>query len=720
MKLLVFPLLFLVLLSACKRENRTQRWDYPKTKTQEHSDEYFGVKVSDPYRWLENDTSAEVASWVSDQNRVTQSYLEELPDRDLIRQRLKDLWNYERYSAPKKEGDYYFFTKNDGLQNQSIWYRQKSLNQEAEIFLDPNSFSADGTISLSGASFSKDGKYFAYSTSTSGSDWRNIYVMDVAKKIQLPDTIRWAKFTGISWAKNGFYYSTYDKPEEGQELSSFNYQHKVYFHKLGTLQSEDKLVFGGKEQAVRYASAQVSEDQKYLIISAAERTNGNAVFLKSLEKENAALYPLVESYEDNFDYETSIEGHLIFKTDFNAPNGRLIKINPKKPKPSNWEEFIPEGSHVLSSVNTGGSKLFLTYLQDASSHVYQYSLKGELEKEIELPALGTAYGFEGKKGDTEIFFSFTSFTYPLTSYKYDIASGEISIFRRPEVDFDPEAYETRQVFYESKDGTKVPMFIVMKKGLSLDGTNATYLYGYGGFNISLRPSFSISRMVWLEQGGIFAMPNLRGGGEYGNKWHHAGTKMQKQNVFDDFIAAAEYLIAEEYTNKEKLAIFGGSNGGLLVGACMTQRPDLFQVAVPAVGVLDMLRYHKFTAGAGWIFDYGCADSSQAMFEYLKGYSPVHNVVAGTEYPATLVKTADHDDRVVPAHSFKFISELQSKQSGENPVLIRIDSKAGHGAGKPTSKILDEWADTYAFVYANMGQKFWYDPNKENTVEPKYN
>lgn len=718
LQLVVFLLIFIVV--ACQQEHSEKKWNYPTTEEGVHTDEYFGVKVADPFRWMENDTSKEVAEWVSSQNKVTQSYLDQLPDRELIRKRLKDLWNYERYSAPVKEGDYYFFTKNDGLQNQSVWYRQKSLTGEAEIFLDPNSFSNDGTISLSGASFSKDGKYLAYSTSTSGSDWRTIYVMEVASKAHLSDTIHWAKFTGISWAGEGFYYSTYDKPEEGKELSSFNYQHKVYFHELGTPQSKDILVFGGEKQPVRYASARVSEDEKYLVISAAERTNGNAVFVQNLQKKNAPLIPIISTYEDNFDYETSIGGELIFKTDFEAPNGKLIRINPNKPDPSNWGEFVPEGEHVLSSVNTGGEKIFLTYLEDASSHVYQYDTKGEKEREIELPALGTAYGFEGKEKDKEVFFTFTSFTYPPTSYRYDIESGEIEVFRRPEVAFDPEAYETRQVFFTSKDGTQVPMFIVMRKGTELSGSNPTYLYGYGGFNISLRPSFNVSRIVWLEQGGVFAMPNLRGGGEYGSKWHHAGTKMQKQNVFDDFIAAAEYLISEKYTSKEKLAIFGGSNGGLLVGACMTQRPDLYQVAIPAVGVMDMLRYHKFTAGAGWIFDYGCADSSQAMFEYLKGYSPVHNVKPNTQYPATLVKTADHDDRVVPAHSFKFISELQRKQTGQNPVLIRIDTKAGHGAGKPTSKILDEWADTYAFVYENMGENFLYNPSNEKSVEPKYN
>lgn len=710
--------LLLMPLTSCQEKRKEAPFAYPETQTVAHKDTFFGKSVPDPYRWLENDTAETVAQWVASQNEVTQTYLDAIPFKDKIRQRLTDLWNYEKYSAPFKEGPYYFFSKNDGLQNQFVLYIQESLDGEAEVFLDPNTFSADGTIALAGTSFSHDSKYFAYSTTESGSDWRTIYVMEVESRKMLTDTIRWAKFTGISWYKDGFFYSAYDQPDEKLALSSFNNEHKVYYHKLGTPQEADRLIFGGPGQAVRYANAQVTEDERFLVIYAAIRTSGNKLYLKDLAQPDAPLIEMVDNYDHDHSVVYNDGNTLYIATYAGAPNRKVVTVDASAPQAENWEDLIPEKAQVLSNVSTAGGKLFLSYLEDASTQIYQYGLQGREEKKIEFPALGTAGGFGGKKSDTEVFYTFTSFTYPPTIYRYDIQSGTSTLFRQAAVDIRPEDYETRQVFYESKDGTKVPMFIVFKKGIDVqDGARPTYLYGYGGFNISLRPSFNISRMLWLEQGGIFAMPNLRGGGEYGKAWHEAGTQMNKQNVFDDFIAAAEYLIQEGYTSREKLAIFGGSNGGLLVGACMTQRPELFKVAVPAVGVMDMLRYHKFTAGAGWIHDYGCADSSQAMFEYIYGYSPVHNVREGVSYPATLVKTADHDDRVVPAHSFKFIAELQKKHAGDSPVMIRIDTKAGHGGGKPTDKIIEELADTYAFVYQNLGETYIYEPEK--AVPQKY-
>lgn len=696
------------LLASCsgqkQAENTLNTMQYPLTDTVAHTDEYFGTTVADPFRWLEDDMSEQTADWVKRQNEVTDSYLAQIPFRQQIRDRLEQLYDYEKYSAPSREGDYYYFAKNDGLQNQSVLYRQKGLDGEPEVFIDPNKFAEDGTIAYSGGDFSQNYRYFAYLTSESGSDWRKIYVMDVESKQLLTDTIDRAKFTGVSWkGDEGFYYSTYDAPE-GSELSAMNMYHKVYFHKLGTPQSEDEVVFGGEELGARYVGAFVTEDNKYLLASAAVSTSGNALYAKRLDQPGAEWIPMVGNYDNEWSYVHNEGDKFYFQTDYKAPNQQVLAASFGDTDPDNWEVFISEKENMLRGVGFAGGNFFLNYLQDATTRIYQHSTQGQLVREVKLPALGSAGGFNGKKDDTELFYTFTSFTFPPTIYRYDIASGESGVFRKPQVDFDPEAYETKQVFYTSKDGTKVPMFIVHRKGLPLNGQNPAYLYSYGGFNISLTPSFSTSRIFWLEQGGVFAMPNIRGGGEYGKEWHTGGTKMQKQNVFDDFIAAAEYLKSEGYTSTEKLGIYGGSNGGLLVGATMTQRPDLCAVAVPAVGVLDMLRYHKFTAGAGWIYDYGCADSSQAMFEYLYNYSPVHNVKQGTEYPATLVTTADHDDRVVPAHSFKFISELQRKHTGSNPVLIRIETKAGHGAGKPTSKLLDEQADVYAFSLFNMGEQ----------------
>lgn len=676
---------------------------YPETrKDTTVSDTYFGTKVSDPYRWLEDDNSEETGNWVEAQNEVTYAYLDQIPFRDQVRDRIEELWNYEKVSAPVEEGGQYYYYKNDGLQNQSVLYVTDALEEEGEIFFDPNKLSDDGTVALSSTSFSEDGKLFAYAISTSGSDWNEIYVKDVESDEELEDKLVDVKFSGISWKGNdGFYYSSYDKPGEGSELSGITQFHKLFYHKLGTPQTEDKMIFGGDETPRRYIGGYVTEDGKYLIISAAESTSGNELYFQDLEKPNSPITPIVKGFDNEHYVLHSEDNTFYIHTNLDAPNNRIVKVNNANPGPENWNNVIPEKEMVLSA-GTAGGKIFATYLEDAKSLVEQYDMQGNMERKIELPGIGSAGGFNGEEEDTVLFYSFTSYTTPSTIYKYDISSGESELYRKPDVKFNPEEYETHQVFYTSKDGTKVPMFITHKKGIELNGNNPTYLYAYGGFNVSMRPGFSISTIVWLENGGIYAVPNLRGGGEYGEAWHKAGTKMQKQNVFDDFIAAAEYLINNKYTSSEKLAIAGGSNGGLLIGATMTQRPDLADVAFPAVGVMDMLRYNKFTAGAGWASDYGTAEDSKEMFEYIYGYSPVHNLEEGVEYPATLVTTADHDDRVVPAHSFKFAATLQEKHAGNNPVLIRIETDAGHGAGKPTSKIIDELADRYSFAWYNMG------------------
>jgi prolyl oligopeptidase len=694
-----------VLWIACEnaQPDETMKVTYPPTQKVEQTDIYFGTEVADPFRWLEDDRSEETAEWVKAQNEVTFSYLENIPFRKAIAERLTELWNYEKYSAPSKKGDKYYFFKNDGLQNQSVLYVQENLEAEPKVFLDPNKFSEDGTVSLSSTSFTEDGSLLAYSISESGSDWRKVLVMDVESRELLGDTLTDVKFSGISWKGNeGFYYSSYDKPKEGSDLSGLNMNHKLYYHKLGTPQREDVLVFGGEQTPRRYVGGSVSEDDRFLAITAANGTSGNELYVKDLSKDGEIIR-IVDNFESDNEIVHNEGDQLYILTNLDAPNKRIVRVSAADPKPENWQDLIPEKEEVLENVSFAGGKMFVNYLKDASTRIEQYDLEGNLEKEVTLPAIGTAGGFDGKKEDETIFYSFTSFTYPTTIYSYHIPTGKSKIFRQAEVDFDPEAYETRQVFYQSKDGTQVPMFIVHRKGLELNGQNPTYLYGYGGFNVSLTPAFSVAHLYWLENGGVFAMPNLRGGGEYGDDWHKAGTQMKKQNVFDDFIAAAEYLKQEGYTSSEKLAIAGGSNGGLLVGATMTQRPDLCKVALPAVGVLDMLRYHQFTAGAGWAPDYGIADSSQAMFNYLLGYSPLHNIKEGVEYPATLITTADHDDRVVPAHSFKFAATLQEKHKGENPILIRIETKAGHGAGKPTSKQIEEWADKYAFTFYNMNE-----------------
>ncbi|WPO80393.1 prolyl oligopeptidase family serine peptidase [Flavobacterium sp. KACC 22761] len=674
---------------------------YPQTKKGETVDVYFDTKVSDPYRWLEDDKSAETGAWVKAQNDVTYGYLDKIPFREELKKRMEKLWNYEKIGAPYKEGKYTYYSKNNGLQNQSVVYR-KDQNGKEEVFLDPNTFSKDGTTSLGGLDFSEDGSKAAYAISEGGSDWRKVIIIDAVSKKVLEDTLVDVKFSGISWHKNeGFYYSSYDKPK-GSELSAKTDQHKLYFHKLGTSQKEDKVIFGA-DQKRRYVGGYVTEDNHYLVISAANSTYGNELYIKDLTKPNSPIVTIV----DNFNSDNSIienEGSKLFiETDLNAPNKRVVTVDAANPKPENWKDFIKETKDILSP-STGGGYFFANYTKDAVSFVQQYDYSGKLVREIKLPAVGTAGGFGGKKNEKILYYSFTNYTTPGSIYSFEPKSGKSEVYAKPKVDFKSEDYESKQVFYTSKDGTKVPMIITYKKGTKLDGKNPTILYGYGGFNISLTPSFSIANAVWMENGGVYAVANLRGGGEYGKKWHDAGTKQQKQNVFDDFIAAAEYLIAQKYTSSDYLAIRGGSNGGLLVGATMTQRPDLMKVALPAVGVMDMLRYNAFTAGAGWAFDYGTAQDSKEMFEYLKGYSPVHNVKQGTHYPATIVTTGDHDDRVVPAHSFKFASELQEKQVGENPVLIRIDVKAGHGAGKSVAATIQENVDIQAFTLYNMGFK----------------
>ncbi|WP_229330018.1 prolyl oligopeptidase family serine peptidase [Flavobacterium ammonificans] len=675
--------------------------NYPQTKKTDKVDSYFETKVSDPYRWLEDDRSLETADWVKAQNQVTFGYLATIPFRDAIKQRMEKLWNYEKVSAPFKEGKYTYYYKNNGLQNQSVLYRKDASGKE-ELFLDPNTFSKDATTSLADISFSKDGSLCAYSISEAGSDWRKVIFINAETKQSIGDKLIDVKFSGLSWKGNeGVYYSSYDKPK-GSELSAKTDQHKLYFHKLGTNQSEDILVFGDKEKR-RYVGGTVSEDNHYLFISAANSTSGNELYLKDLTQPNSEIKSIHSGFEYDVDVLDSKGSKLFIVTNFQAPNKRVVTVDVANPSPANWKDCIAETDQVLSP-STGAGFIFANYMKDAVSVVKQFDYNGKLVREIQLPGLGTASGFSGKSEDEALYFSFTNYVTPNTTYKFLPLEGKSSIYVQPKVDFISDNYISKQVFYSSKDGTKVPMIITYKKGTELTAKNPTILYAYGGFNVSLTPSFSIANAVWLEMGGIYAVANLRGGGEYGKKWHDAGTKMQKQNVFDDFIAAAEYLIAEKYTSSDYLAIKGGSNGGLLVGATMTQRPDLIKVALPAVGVMDMLRYHTFTAGAGWAYDYGTADDSKAMFEYIKGYSPVHNVKSGVKYPATMVTTGDHDDRVVPAHSFKFAAELQAKQSGVNPVLIRIETNAGHGAGKPVSKTIEEAADLQAFTLYNMGVK----------------
>ena len=675
--------------------------DYPQTRKDTVVDTYFGIDVADPYRWLEDDRSEETGNWVAAQNEVTFSYLDQIPYRDSLKQRLEALWNYEKVGSPFTEGDYTYFYRNDGLQNQYVVWRKKG-DAEPEVFLDPNQFSEDGTTSLASLSFSKDGSIAAYSISEGGSDWRKIIVMDAESKEVLEEPLVDVKFSGISWKGNeGFYYSSYDKPE-GSELSAKTDQHKLYYHELGQPQSEDRVVFGEKPgQKRRYVSGYVTEDDRFLVISGSTSTSGNDLYIRDLSQDNAPLVTVL----DNFDSDTyvidNVDSKLYLVTNLDAPNKKIVTVDAAAPTAENWQDFIPETENVLTA-STGGGYFFAEYMVDALSKVYQYSYEGEQIREIQLPGPGSASSLDGKREDEVLYYTFTNYKTPSTIFAFDVDKGESSIYRKSGAQFDSDRYVSTQVFYTSADGTRVPMMITHKKGLELNGKNPTILYGYGGFNISLTPSFSIANAVWMELGGVYAVPNLRGGGEYGKDWHNAGTKLQKQNVFDDFIAAGEYLIENGYTSSDYLAIRGGSNGGLLVGAVMTQRPDLVQVALPAVGVMDMLRYHTFTAGAGWAYDYGTAEDNKEMFQYLKGYSPVHNVKPDVQYPATLVTTGDHDDRVVPAHSFKFAAELQAKQAGPAPALIRIETKAGHGAGTPVSKTIEQYADIFSFTLHNMG------------------
>ncbi len=672
---------------------------YPKTATEDLKDDYFGTSVADPYRWLEYDTAANTEAWVKEQNVVTQGYLDKIPFRKAVRDRFEELFNYPKYSAPNQVGEYYFFSKNDGLQNQSVLYRQRGLTGAPEVFIDPNKLSDKGTAAISIVGVSSNDKYMTVSRSDAGSDWSELQVYDVVTMKPTGDLLKWVKFSGGAWWKDGFFYSRYPEPAKGTELSGNNMNHWVYYHKLGEPQSKDKLIYKDDKNPSYYHNAQVTEDEKHLFIYAAPGTDGYAVLHKDLSTDGP-IKTLFEGYKNKTSVVHNIGNKVLALTDIDAPNYRLVEVDLAKPDKANWKDIIPTSENLLEGCSTGGGKLYASYLEKATNRIYEMNYDGSAKKAIALPGVGSAGAPGGRESHKTLFYTFTSFLYPPTIFKYEVATGQSSIFQETKLKFNPTDYEEKQVTYNSKDGTPVTMFVVHKKGLKLDGTNPCYLYAYGGFNISLTPSFSTSRIMLLENGGIFAMPNLRGGGEYGEAWHKDGMLMKKQNVFDDFIGAAEYLIAQKYTTKERLGIAGGSNGGLLVGACMTQRPDLFAVALPAVGVMDMLRYHKFTVGKGWIPEYGSSEESAEMFNYLKGYSPIHNLKPGVEYPATMVTTGDHDDRVVPAHSFKFAATLQQAHKGDNPVLIRIETDAGHGAGKPTSKVIDEIADVYSFFFYN--------------------
>ena len=679
--------------------NSKQPLTYPTVSKSDQVDNYHGTTVADPYRALEDPDTEETKAWIEAQNQVTFSYLNEIPAREKIKQRLTKLWNYEKYGTPFKEGESYFYFKNDGLQNQSVLYTLPTLDTQARILLDPNQLSADGTIALSGISISENGQLLAYGLSSSGSDWQEWKVRDIATGEDIQDHLQWIKFSSASWTHDhqGFFYSRYDEPNEKTKLEDVNYYQKLYYHQLGTPQSADILIYHRPDEKEWVFGGSVTEDGKYLIISIWLGTDSkNLVFYKDITNPNSQVIELINQFEADYSFIDNDDHLFYFRTDLNAPKGRIIAIDTKKPTSENWQEIIPQTLEKLESVSILNNQFVADYLQDAHSQIKIFDLQGNFIREVELPGIGSAGGFAGKRHDTETFYNFTSFTTPVSIYRYNMKTGESEIFRQPKVDFNADEYETKQVFYASKDGTNVPIFITHKKGIKLDGNNPTYLYGYGGFNISLTPSFSVSLLIWLEMGGVYAVPNLRGGGEYGEEWHQAGMKLQKQNVFDDFISAAEWLITNNYTKPAKLAIGGGSNGGLLVGACMIQRPDLFGAALPAVGVMDMLRFHKFTIGWAWVAEYGSSENA-AEFATLYAYSPLHNLKPGTAYPATLITTADHDDRVVPAHSFKFAAALQAAHGGDAPVLIRIETKAGHGAGKPTAKIIEEAADKWGFL-----------------------
>ncbi len=703
----VLSTLIIVVFSSCNRgtskiTNNIATMEYPMThKDDDVVDDYHGISIADPYRWLEVDTADNVKAWVTAQNKVTSSYLAQIPYRDKIRARYKDLFNYVKLSSPFKRGEYYFFYKNDGLQNQSVIYIQKGDTGKPEVFLDPNTYSEAGTTAIGLLGFSPDDKYVALSIQEAGSDWQTIQVMEIETRKMLDDKLDWVKFSGASWLEDGFYYSRYPAPDDGMELSAANDYHAIYYHRLGDAQAKDQLIYSDPKEPKRYHTGYVTEDKLYHITTVSTGTDGFETHYRAIADPSKKYKALFTGFKNKSRVIDHTNGKFLVLTDIDAPKYRLIEVDLAAPDQSQWKELIPESNDLLESVNTGGGKLWASYLKDAKTVIKRFDYDGSNAIEVSLPGLGSANGFGGQKADKEFFYSFSSFTIPNTIYKYDIATNSSSEFFESELKFEPSDYVEKQIFYTSKDGTRVPMFIVHKKGLELTGNNPTYLYGYGGFNVNLSPWFSTSRMILLENGGVFALPNLRGGGEYGEEWHKAGMLHKKQNVFDDFIAAAEYLIAEGYTSSDHLAIAGGSNGGLLVGACMTQRPELFAVAFPAVGVMDMLRYHKFTVGWGWVPEYGSSDDPE-HFQNLLSYSPLHNLQENTAYPATLVTTADHDDRVVPAHSFKFGARLQECHSGVDPVLLRIDVDAGHGAGKPTSKIIDEQADIWSFFFHNTG------------------
>jgi prolyl oligopeptidase len=675
---------------------------YPATKKVDQVDDYFGTKVEDPYRWLEDDNAPETKDWVTAENKVTFDYLDKIPYRGKIKNRLTELYNYERFSTPSKIGEYYVFSKNDGLQNQAVYYRQKGLDGAPEVFLDPNAMSKEGTTSVGLAGTSKDKKYIGYTVSKAGSDWQEIFVKDVATGKDLDDKLEWVKFSGTAWKGDGFYYSRYDKPVAGQELSKKNEYQKVYFHKIGDKQEADKLVFEDKEHPLRYFGAGTTEDERFLIIDISEGTDGNQIMVQDLNEKDAKFEYLIKGFDNHNSVIDNVGGKLLVMTDVDAPNYKLVLIDPKNPDKKNWKTIIPERPELLQSVTTAGKYLIVTYLKDVASKVYQYNMDGIIVREVKLPTVGSASGFYAEKDQKIAFYGFTSINYPYTIFKYNLETGRSEVYKKPNVKFNPEDFEVNQVFFTSKDGTKVPMFIAHKKGIKLDGNNTALLYGYGGFSVNITPSFSAANIVLMENGGVYAVATLRGGGEYGENWHKNGMLLKKQNVFDDFISAGEYLIKNGYTSSSKLGIEGRSNGGLLVGACMTQRPDLFKVAFPGVGVMDMLRFQKFTVGWGWVDEYGSSEANVDEFKNLYSFSPLHNLKPGTSYPATMVTTADHDDRVVPAHSFKFAARLQECHKGPNPVLIRIETNAGHGAGKSLTKIIDERADLWSFLFYNTG------------------
>ncbi|SHK05639.1 prolyl oligopeptidase family serine peptidase [Hymenobacter psychrotolerans] len=714
------PLLILTALSACRSTQTGQAVrvtsgsasspsipvQYPDTKKIDHKDDYFGTSVADPYRWLEDLDSPETKAWVEAENKVTFGYLQQIPFRDRIRERLTKMWNYERFGIPQEEAGQLYFSKNDGLQNQAVLYTQQDGQQgQPDVLLDPNKFSADGTTALAGTYFSNDHRYMAYATSGGGSDWQKLKVLDLKTRQPLADELQWVKVSGAAWYKDGFFYSRYDAPKAGEnQLSGKNEYHKVYYHQLGKPQSTDKLVYEDPKMALGFRTVGTTEDERFLALYLTDgKADGNRLLVRDLTdaKQANSFTTIMSSYEHNNSLVGNIGDQLLVLTNYKAPRYRVVLIDPKKPQEANWKEVLPQTEEKLEGIDHVGGYLVASYLKDASSNIKVYTEKGEFKHDVALPAIGTASGFGGRRDSRSVYYAFTSFTYPTTIYKYDLASNTSTVFRAPKVEVKPEDYLTTQVFYTSKDGMKIPMFITHKKGVKLNGQNPTYLYAYGGFNISLTPSFSVARMLWLENGGILAIPNLRGGGEYGEAWHQAGMTPNKQNVFDDFIAAADYLKVQGYTSTEKLAIAGGSNGGLLVGATMTQRPDLCQVAFPAVGVMDMLRYQKFTIGWNWAPEYGTSDN-YAQFQNLYRFSPLHNLKAGTAYPATMITTADHDDRVVPAHSFKYAAALQAANGGPRPQLIRVDVNAGHGAGKSTKLQIEEWADVWSFAFYNMG------------------